>query len=127
MPPEIVGVKMEPERLFDSVNILLSLQVRIILLPETFLYLGTTSSKYFLSRNNPHLPLQSKNGGLAAWEPAGALEWLEVNYINVSNFNVSTLYISLSIYYFNLNECQFFSSQMLNPVEFVGDVVIDHE
>ncbi|RVW23142.1 Beta-amyrin synthase [Vitis vinifera] len=46
MPPEIVGVKMEPERLFDSVNILLS--------------------------------LQSKNGGLAAWEPAGASEWLEL-------------------------------------------------
>ncbi|XP_059595761.1 beta-amyrin synthase 1 isoform X1 [Vitis vinifera] len=47
MAPEIVG--MEPERLFDSVNILLSLQ-----------------------------PLQSKNGGLAVWEPAGASEWLEL-------------------------------------------------
>ncbi|KAJ9693182.1 hypothetical protein PVL29_012081 [Vitis rotundifolia] len=46
MAPEIVGMKMEPERLFDSVNILLS--------------------------------LQSKNGGLAAWEPVGALEWLEL-------------------------------------------------
>ncbi|KAL3736986.1 hypothetical protein ACJRO7_025851 [Eucalyptus globulus] len=46
MPPEIVGEKMEPERLYDSVNILLS--------------------------------LQSKNGGLAAWEPAGAQEWLEL-------------------------------------------------
>lgn len=29
MPPEIVGEKMEPERLCDSVNVLLSLQVRI--------------------------------------------------------------------------------------------------
>jgi beta-amyrin synthase len=28
MPQEIVGQKLEPERLFDSVNILLSLQVR---------------------------------------------------------------------------------------------------
>ncbi|RVW89344.1 Germanicol synthase [Vitis vinifera] len=46
MAPEIVGMTMEPERLFDSVNILLS--------------------------------LQSKNGGLAVWEPAGASEWLEL-------------------------------------------------
>nr|ADK12003.1 beta-amyrin synthase [Aralia elata] len=46
MPEEIVGKKMEPERLYDSVNVLLS--------------------------------LQSKNGGLAAWEPAGAQEWLEL-------------------------------------------------
>ncbi|KEH33351.1 beta-amyrin synthase [Medicago truncatula] len=46
LPPKIVGEKMEPERLYDSVNILLS--------------------------------LQSKNGGLAAWEPAGAPEWLEL-------------------------------------------------
>ncbi|CAA0838927.1 Camelliol C synthase [Striga hermonthica] len=45
MPPEIVGEKMEPEGLYDAINIILS--------------------------------LQSKNGGLAAWEPAGALEWLE--------------------------------------------------
>ncbi|KAI9087263.1 hypothetical protein K1719_030733 [Acacia pycnantha] len=46
LPPEIVGEKMEPERLYDSVNILLS--------------------------------LQSKRGGLAAWEPVKAQEWLEV-------------------------------------------------
>ncbi|XP_044490529.1 beta-amyrin synthase-like [Mangifera indica] len=46
MPPEIVGEKMEPERLYDSVNILLS--------------------------------LQTKNGGLVAWEPARAQEWLEL-------------------------------------------------
>ncbi|KAL6285247.1 hypothetical protein ACE6H2_009637 [Prunus campanulata] len=36
---------MEPERFYDSINVLLS--------------------------------LQSKNGGLAAWEPAGAADWLE--------------------------------------------------
>ena len=29
MPPEVVGEKMEPECLFDAVNILLYLQVRI--------------------------------------------------------------------------------------------------
>ncbi|KAK9923928.1 hypothetical protein M0R45_032324 [Rubus argutus] len=46
MPPEIVGEKMEPERLYDSVDLLLS--------------------------------LQSKNGGLSAWEPAGAADWLEL-------------------------------------------------
>ncbi|KVH88743.1 Prenyltransferase/squalene oxidase [Cynara cardunculus var. scolymus] len=46
MPPEIVGEKMEPEQLNDSVNLILS--------------------------------LQSKNGGLAAWEPAGSSEWLEI-------------------------------------------------
>ncbi|KAL5574126.1 hypothetical protein UlMin_023723 [Ulmus minor] len=46
MPPEIVGEKMEPKKLYDSVNVLLS--------------------------------QQSKNGGLAAWEPAGAPKWLEL-------------------------------------------------
>ncbi|GKV26796.1 hypothetical protein SLEP1_g36031 [Rubroshorea leprosula] len=43
---EIVGEKLEPERFYDAVNVLLS--------------------------------LQSKNGGGAAWEPAGASEWLEM-------------------------------------------------
>ncbi|XP_054794598.1 beta-amyrin synthase-like isoform X1 [Prosopis cineraria] len=46
LPPEIVGDKMEPERLYDSVNIILS--------------------------------LQSKKGGLAAWEPIKAEKWLEM-------------------------------------------------
>ncbi|KAK9282326.1 hypothetical protein L1049_005240 [Liquidambar formosana] len=46
MPPEIVGEKIEAEQLYDSVNILFS--------------------------------LQHKNGGLAAWEPSGAQEWLEL-------------------------------------------------
>ncbi|KAM3701920.1 hypothetical protein ACB098_05G211900 [Castanea mollissima] len=52
MPLEVVGEKMEPERLFDAVNILLY--------------------------------LQSKNGGLSAWEPAGAQEWLE--WLNPTEF-----------------------------------------
>nr|ACH88048.1 beta-amyrin synthase [Nigella sativa]ACH88049.1 beta-amyrin synthase [Nigella sativa] len=52
LSPEYVGPKMEPEGLYDSVNILLS--------------------------------LQSKNGGLAAWEPVSAPEWLEV--INPTEF-----------------------------------------
>ncbi|CAM8990204.1 unnamed protein product [Rhodiola kirilowii] len=46
MPPDIVGEKMDEERLFDSVNILLS--------------------------------LQSANGGVSGWEPAGAPKWLEL-------------------------------------------------
>ncbi|XP_059447343.1 beta-amyrin synthase-like isoform X2 [Corylus avellana] len=46
MPPEIVGEKMEPERFYDSVNFILS--------------------------------LQSKTGGMAVWEPAGAQKWLEL-------------------------------------------------
>ncbi|KAK3020646.1 hypothetical protein RJ639_046430 [Escallonia herrerae] len=51
MPAEIVGRKMEPARLYDAVNVLLS--------------------------------LQSKNGGLAAWEPAGSAEWLEVSPMTI--------------------------------------------
>ncbi|XP_057536363.1 beta-amyrin synthase-like isoform X1 [Amaranthus tricolor] len=54
MPSEIVGNKMDPQHLFDSVNLLLS--------------------------------LQSKNGGLAAWEPAKAPKWLE--FVNPIEFLV---------------------------------------
>ncbi|GLT28253.1 hypothetical protein SLA2020_031990 [Shorea laevis] len=46
LPQEIVGEKLEPERLYDAVNVVLS--------------------------------LQSKNGGLSAWEPARASRWLEM-------------------------------------------------
>ncbi|GKV26803.1 hypothetical protein SLEP1_g36037 [Rubroshorea leprosula] len=46
LPQEIVGEKLEPERLYDTVNVVLS--------------------------------LRSKNGGLSAWEPAGASRWLEM-------------------------------------------------
>ncbi|EPS60486.1 beta-amyrin synthase, partial [Genlisea aurea] len=52
MPPEIVGEKMEPEELYDAVNILLY--------------------------------LQSKNGGLSVWEPAGSPNWIEL--LNPSEF-----------------------------------------
>ena len=31
MPPEIVGEKMEPEQLYDAVNVLISLQVTTII------------------------------------------------------------------------------------------------
>ncbi|OWM87180.1 hypothetical protein CDL15_Pgr010212 [Punica granatum] len=46
LPPEIVGEKMEPERLYDAINIILN--------------------------------LQSKNGGVTGWEPAGSKNWLEL-------------------------------------------------
>ncbi|XP_050231955.1 lupeol synthase-like isoform X2 [Mercurialis annua] len=45
MPSEIIGEKMEPEKMYDAVNIIFS--------------------------------LQSENGGVSAWEPAGANLWLE--------------------------------------------------
>ncbi|CAH9089464.1 unnamed protein product, partial [Cuscuta epithymum] len=61
MCPQRFGKHLELERLYDAVNILLS--------------------------------LQRKNGGLAAWEPTGAPEWLE----------------------------------MLNPTEFLADIVIEYE
>ncbi|KAG5569822.1 hypothetical protein H5410_059588 [Solanum commersonii] len=52
MPPELVGEAMDPVRLYDSVNVILS--------------------------------LQSKNGGLVGWEPAGAAEYLE--FLNPTEF-----------------------------------------
>ncbi|XP_057805582.1 beta-amyrin synthase 2-like isoform X2 [Salvia miltiorrhiza] len=47
----------------------------------------------FYNAVNIIISLQSKNGGLAGWEPAGASKWLE----------------------------------LLNPTEFVADIVIEHE
>ncbi|KAK6263743.1 hypothetical protein SCA6_019177 [Theobroma cacao] len=61
MPPETVGEKMEPEKFYDAVNVILS--------------------------------LQSQNGGFSGWEPATAGLWME----------------------------------WLNPVEFLEDIVIEHE
>ncbi|KAF8413574.1 hypothetical protein HHK36_001565 [Tetracentron sinense] len=58
MSPEIVGEQMEPERLYDAVNVILS--------------------------------LQSKNGGFAAWEPAGAPSWLHV--ISLYSYNIHFQY-----------------------------------
>ncbi|KAK0600405.1 hypothetical protein LWI29_014613 [Acer saccharum] len=85
MPPELVGEKMDTERLYDSVNVLLS--------------------------------LQSKNGGLAVWEPAGAHEWLEVS---------SRIHIQI-LFRINCHVLMIVLDQMLNPTEFFADVVIEHE
>ncbi|KAG2252733.1 hypothetical protein Bca52824_082869 [Brassica carinata] len=46
MPAEVVGQKMDPEQIYDSVNLLLS--------------------------------FQSENGGVTAWEPVRAYEWIEL-------------------------------------------------
>ena len=76
---------------------------------------------------------QSKNGGLAAWEPAGTQEWLEVSYFVILFFFFSFFDDSLKV---NFNECSLAndiqswnsnSSQVLNPTEFFADIVIEHE
>lgn len=36
MPPEIVGEQMEPEKIYDSVNVILSLQVNFKILLWTY-------------------------------------------------------------------------------------------
>nr|GMC92256.1 beta-amyrin synthase [Ipomoea batatas] len=72
MPAEIFGEQLEPERLYDAVNVLLS--------------------------------LQSKNGGLAAWEPAGASEWLEVifltklRYVECTGSSIQALVLFKKLY-----------------------------
>jgi hypothetical protein len=53
--------------------------------------------------------MQSKNGGLAAWEPAGAQEWLEVSievalkcaYGNTSKLSSASIYILPFLSYIN--------------------------
>lgn len=74
LAPDIVGPKQDPERLHDSVNILLSLQVSII----RHRIEPTSSKKHPFSGRDSFTCLQSKNGGMTAWEPAGAPKWLEV-------------------------------------------------
>jgi beta-amyrin synthase len=62
--------------------------------------------------------LQSKNGGLAAWEPAGASKWLEVSIVLICNHSYMKInkLISFVIYF-----------QVLNPTEFFVDIVVEHE
>ncbi|CAM8921705.1 unnamed protein product [Rhodiola kirilowii] len=77
MKPEIVGEKLPPERLYDSVNIILS--------------------------------LQSKNGGIAAWEPAGAPRWLEL-------LNPTEVFEDIVIEYEYL-ECTGAALQLISPFQ----------
>ncbi|EFH64022.1 ATLUP2 [Arabidopsis lyrata subsp. lyrata] len=57
MPAEVVGQRIDPEQLYDSVNLLLS--------------------------------LQGEKGGLTAWEPVRAQEWLEL--LNPTDFFTSVM------------------------------------
>ncbi|KAM1114260.1 hypothetical protein ACFX1X_047454 [Malus domestica] len=53
--------------------------------------------------------VESKNSGLATWEPAGAAEWLEALLISIPT--------GYSLFFF----------LMLNPTEFFADIVVEHE
>uniref|UniRef100_A0A7N0TBU7 Terpene cyclase/mutase family member n=1 Tax=Kalanchoe fedtschenkoi TaxID=63787 RepID=A0A7N0TBU7_KALFE len=80
MPPEIVGERMEPQKFYDAVNVILS--------------------------------LQSKKGGISAWEPASAHEWLELfnpselfadvvidhDYIECTSSAIQALYLFKTLY-----------------------------
>ncbi|VFQ61165.1 unnamed protein product [Cuscuta campestris] len=57
LPPEIFGEQLEPEQLYDAVNVLLS--------------------------------FQSKHGGVTAWEPVRAPDWLEI--LNPTEFFADAL------------------------------------
>lgn len=81
LSPDIVGPKQDPERLYDSVNILLTLQVSII---SHRIYIF--NDKYPCAGRDSFTCFQSKNGGVSAWEPAGAPKWLEVRTKNHKMF-----------------------------------------
>ncbi|KAG4948717.1 hypothetical protein JHK86_041956 [Glycine max] len=80
MPQEIVGEKMEPEKLYDSVDFILS--------------------------------LQSKNGGIPAWEPTISQKWLErlnptefyadliigIDYVECTGSAIQSLVLFKSLY-----------------------------
>lgn len=86
MSPDLVGEKMETERFYDAVNIILSLQV--IKQYFAFLFSLTVNKMTFDTRITLHnlcsitsrTLLQSSNGGFPAWEPQRAYAWLEVTF-----------------------------------------------
>ena len=67
---------------------------------------------------------QSKNGGLAAWEPAGAYDWMEVDAMT---YESSSDLPFLESKLFFLKKISFVLLQLLNPTEFFADIVIEHE
>lgn len=76
MPSEHVGPKMEADRLYDSVNLILSLQVKFV-----YKNLKWCDSQVEVDMCSLFsFVIQSKNGGLAVWEPVTAPEWLEVTF-----------------------------------------------
>ena len=104
MSQDLVGEKMETDRFYDAVNVILSLQVRIqpCRFFFFFFFLEKFTSKYklFVSYIIHFtyltllglmilkcitlildfflIPIQSSNGGFPAWEPQRAYRWLEV-------------------------------------------------
>lgn len=76
--------------------------------------------------------MQSKNGGLAAWEPAGAAEWLEVRIVtNWSHVLVKIFQTIINVFEIIISRYYIFSLfyflQLLNPTEFFADIVIEYE
>ena len=102
MSQDLVGEKMETDRFYDAVNVILSLQVRIqpcrffffffmekftskyklfvsYIIHFTYLtFLGLMILKCILIIDFLFIPIQSSNGGFPAWEPQRAYRWLEV-------------------------------------------------
>ena len=102
MSQDLVGEKMETDRFYDAVNVILSLQVRIrpcriffffffwqiyikyklcvnYIIHFTYLtFLGLMILKWILIIGSLLIPIQSSNGGFPAWEPQRAYRWLEV-------------------------------------------------
>ena len=99
---DLVGEKMETDRFYDAVNVVLSLQVRIQPSRFFFFFINKFTFKYklFVSYIIHFtyltllglmilkcitlildfflIPIQSSNGGFPAWEPQRAYRWLEV-------------------------------------------------
>lgn len=88
MSPDLVGEKIETERFYDAVNVILSLQViknyfcPLFLVPLKIQWTNKINlDTRILSHNlfdTLQKLLQSSNGGFPAWEPQRAYEWLEV-------------------------------------------------
>ena len=82
--------------------------------------------------------LQNKNGGLSAWETTKGAAWLEVRVLNQFKFQIKTrihdhknkkqeekfIFILLAKFFSHLCFC---FSQLLNPTEFLADIVVEYE
>ena len=101
----MLGEKMDAEKLYDAVNLLLYFQV-----PDTLFFKSISLKfgpiKLSLSHRSLIILLkwQSKNGGLAVWEPARGNTWLEV---------MLRTYLFFFILFFCLEMCSSCSSLVL--------------
>ena len=114
MSQDLVGEKMETDRFYDAVNVILSLQVRIqpcrfffwqiyikykicvsYIIHFTYLtFFGLMILKCILIIDFLFIQIQSSNGGFPAWEPQRAYRWLEVT--SPINLLVSSQLVSIS-------------------------------